>query len=34
LILLINSAWAAAKESTSVKNEVKSVWTLYWGSFA
>ena len=29
LILLINSAWATAKESTSVKNEVKSLRTLY-----
>ncbi|CAK7323124.1 unnamed protein product [Dovyalis caffra] len=30
LILLINSAWAAAKESTSVKNEVKEImYSLY-----
>ncbi|KAH8503906.1 hypothetical protein H0E87_014956 [Populus deltoides] len=30
LILLINSAWAAAKESTSVKNEVKDImYSLY-----
>ncbi|XVF15333.1 hypothetical protein REPUB_Repub09cG0142800 [Reevesia pubescens] len=28
LILLINSAWASAKESTTMKNEVSSLWCI------